>query len=77
GPTQLPGIYLWQNHRLPYAAAGQWGYLKVLPQGNQAILPLNSSAGPGGRTAELPKEEAPEVLSGIEEAPGPVSMLAK
>jgi len=76
GPTQLPGIYLWQNHRLPYAAAGQWGYLKVLPRGNQAILPLNSSAGPGGRTAELPKE-APEVLSGLKDAPGPVSMLEK
>ena len=23
GPTALPGIYLWQNHRLAFAAAGQ------------------------------------------------------
>ncbi|MFQ5780979.1 MAG: multicopper oxidase domain-containing protein, partial [Nitrospiria bacterium] len=77
GPTALPGIYLWQTHRLPYAAAGLWGYFKVLPSGNRAILPLNSGGGVGGRTAEVP-QEAPEVISGLdEETPGPLSMLEK
>jgi len=77
GPTSLPGIYLWQNHRLPYAAAGQWGYFKVLPAGNQSILPLNSGGGVGSRTAEVPQVETPEVISGLEEVPGPISMLEK
>ncbi|MBN4054232.1 hypothetical protein JYT87_00820 [Nitrospira defluvii] len=77
GPTQLPGIYLWQNHRLPYAAAGQWGYFKVLPAGNQAILPLNSGGGIGSRTAEVIREGVPELMSGLEEATGPISMLNK
>jgi len=77
GPTRLPGIYLWQNHRMPYAAAGQWGYFKVLPPGNQAILPLNTGGGVGNRTAEAPDARGPEVLSGLEEAPGPLSMLEK
>ncbi|MFQ5598684.1 MAG: hypothetical protein ACE5GK_11610, partial [Nitrospiria bacterium] len=77
GPTAIPGIYLWQNHRLPYAAAGQWGYFKVLPSGNQAILPLNTGGGIGNRMADVPQETAPEVLSDVKETPGPVSMLEK
>jgi FtsP/CotA-like multicopper oxidase with cupredoxin domain len=64
GPFHLPGDYLWQNHRMPYTQAGQWGYLRVLPAGDRRILPLNSGA-PGGRTAELPQEQ-----EGV-----PVSML--
>jgi hypothetical protein len=43
GPFRLPGNYVWQNHRMPYAAAGQWGYLRVLPEGDLRILPLNSA----------------------------------
>jgi FtsP/CotA-like multicopper oxidase with cupredoxin domain len=54
GPFRLPGDYLWQNHRMPYTQAGQWGYLRVLPAGDRRILPLNSG-GPGGRTAERPQ----------------------
>ncbi|HIE65476.1 MAG: multicopper oxidase domain-containing protein [Nitrospira sp.] len=78
GPTRLPGIYLWQTHRLPYTAAGLWGYFKVLPTGSRAILPLNSGGGASnGRTAEL-EQEAPEVISGLgDETPGPLSMLEK
>jgi hypothetical protein len=67
GPFHLPGDYVWQNHRMPYAQAGQWGYLRVLPVGDRNILPLNSATEPGGRTAELPQEGSP----------GPVSMLQK
>jgi FtsP/CotA-like multicopper oxidase with cupredoxin domain len=66
GPFHLPGDYLWQNHRMPYAQAGQWGYLRVLPVGDRKILPLNG-AEPGGKTAE----------AGQGEAPGPLSMLAR
>jgi hypothetical protein len=56
GPFAIPGTYIWQNHRMPYAQAGQWGYLQVLPLGDRRILPLNSS-GLGGKVAEGPQEE--------------------
>jgi FtsP/CotA-like multicopper oxidase with cupredoxin domain len=77
GPFHLPGVYLWQNNRMPYAQAGQWGYLKVLPAGDRGVLPLNGG-GIGNRTAEAPEEGTPETVSGLtEEAPGPLSMLTK
>jgi hypothetical protein len=77
GPFHLVGDYLWQNHRMPYTQAGEWGYLRVLPVGDRRILPLNSGEA-GGRTADVQPENAPEKLSGVEEkAPGPVSMLEK
>jgi hypothetical protein len=57
GPFRLPGDYLWQNHRMPYTQAGQWGYLRVLPAGDRRLLPLNSG-GPGGRTAEAPQDNS-------------------
>jgi hypothetical protein len=77
GPFRIPGDYLWQNHRMPYAQAGQWGYLRVVPAGDRRILPLNSGEA-GGRTAGVQPEAAPEKVSGVEEkAPGPVSMLEK
>ncbi|HXN05989.1 MAG TPA: hypothetical protein VN944_02870, partial [Nitrospiria bacterium] len=66
GPFHLPGTYVWQNHRMPYAEAGQWGYLRVLPAGDTSLLPLNGPAGSRTKTAE---EIAP--------APGPLSMLEK
>jgi manganese oxidase len=44
GPFHLPGTYIWQNHRLQYTQAGQWGYLRVLPKGDQRILPLSGGA---------------------------------
>ncbi len=50
GPSRLPGDYLWSNQRLPYAQSGQWGLLRVLPTGDQRILPL--SAGERPRVAE-------------------------
>jgi len=54
GPFRLPGDYVWQNHRMPYAQAGQWGYLRVLPAEDHRILPLNSR-GAGTKTAEVPQ----------------------
>ncbi|GJL63531.1 MAG: hypothetical protein NPIRA04_21850 [Nitrospirales bacterium] len=40
GPYALSGDYIWNNQRLPYAQSGQWGYFRVLPNGDQRILPL-------------------------------------
>jgi hypothetical protein len=54
GPFHIPGVYIWQNHRMPYAQAGQWGYLRVLPAGDTRLLPL--TGGVGARTAEAPSE---------------------
>ncbi|MEW6324959.1 MAG: multicopper oxidase domain-containing protein [Nitrospirota bacterium] len=71
GPFALPGDYVWQNHRMPYAAAGQWGYLRVLPAGDRRVLPLHG-AGMGAQTAEAPTEAVPAAQAG--EAPVPVSM---
>src|SRR5579863_733017 len=59
GPFQLPGDYLWQNHRMPYAQAGQWGYLRVLPIGDHRILPINGGLEPRGKTAEQHLEGRP------------------
>lgn len=55
GPFHIPGDYVWQNHRIPYAQAGQWGYLRVLPPGARNILPLNVE-GAGAKTAEVQEE---------------------
>ncbi len=33
GPSARSGDYLWSNHRLPYLFAGQWGILRVFPDG--------------------------------------------
>jgi FtsP/CotA-like multicopper oxidase with cupredoxin domain len=76
GPFAIPGDYVWQNHRMPYAAAGQWGYLRVLSVGDRRLLPLNRQGGRGSQTAEAPEgEAAPAELSGqTGQAPGPLSM---
>jgi manganese oxidase len=50
GPYRLPGDYVYSNQRLPYSQSGQWGYLRVLPAGDQRLLPL---AGAGGSTDAL------------------------
>ncbi len=41
GPHQLPGDYVYMNHRPAYADAGQWGLLRVLPKGDKSIQALN------------------------------------
>ncbi|MBI3622215.1 MAG: multicopper oxidase domain-containing protein [Nitrospirae bacterium] len=77
GPFALPGDYIWQNHRMPYAAAGEWGYLRVLPAGDRRIQPLNRTGGMGTQTAETPEQGTPKADAGSESASGPVSMLQK
>jgi hypothetical protein len=61
GPFHLPGDYIWQNHRMPYTQAGQWGYLRVLPAGDRRVLPLNRG-GVGSQTAQTPVEGTPVSL---------------
>ncbi|WP_447976964.1 hypothetical protein [Candidatus Nitrospira bockiana] len=51
GPFRQVGDFLWSNQRLPYTQSGQWGYFRVLPAGDQRILPL-SQDGVGGKRAE-------------------------
>jgi hypothetical protein len=51
GVYKLPGDYVYSNQRLPYSQSGQWGYLRVLPAGDQRLLPLVGSA-PGVKKAE-------------------------
>jgi hypothetical protein len=52
-----PGTYLWLNARTPYQQAGQWGYFKVLPQGERSILPLGSATPKGVKSASNPTDE--------------------
>jgi hypothetical protein len=51
GPYRIPGDYVWSNQRLPYSQSGQWGYVRVLPTGDQRLLPL-SGAAPGVKKAD-------------------------
>ncbi len=55
GPYRIPGDYIWANARLNYLQAGQWGYLRVLPVGDQRILQL-SNAKIGAKQAAVPAE---------------------
>jgi hypothetical protein len=60
GPYRLVGDYVYSNQRLPYSQSGQWGYLRVLPAGDQRLLPL-SGAGSGMKSAsvEMPMQVIP------------------
>jgi hypothetical protein len=51
GPYKLSGDYTYSNQRLPYSQSGQWGYLRVLPAGDQRLLPLSGAAA-GSKRAE-------------------------
>jgi hypothetical protein len=51
GPYKVASDYVYSNQRLPYSQSGQWGYLRVLPVGDQRILPL-AGAAPGVKSAE-------------------------
>ncbi|MBI3802147.1 MAG: multicopper oxidase domain-containing protein [Nitrospirae bacterium] len=51
GPHQLPGDYVYMNHRAAYTDAGQFGFLRVLPKGDKRIIAL-SPTDPGFRFAD-------------------------
>jgi hypothetical protein len=60
GPFRLPGDYVWSNQRLPYSQSGQWGYLRVLPTGDQRIKPLTGARSGAQRAdVELPATVRP------------------
>ena len=54
----MSGDYVWANGRLNYAQSGQWGYFRVLPAGDQRILPLK------GRAAGVKRAEAAKPATG-------------
>jgi FtsP/CotA-like multicopper oxidase with cupredoxin domain len=62
GPYRLPGDYVWSNQRLPYSQSGQWGYLRVLPVGDQSLLPL-AGASPGVKKADAEPQAVPVAAS--------------
>lgn len=51
GPNKVAGDYLWKNQRPAFMNAGQWGLFRVLPAGDQRVLPLTPQP-PPTRTAE-------------------------
>ncbi len=59
GPYRSAGDYVYSNQRLPYSQSGQWGYLRVLPSGDQRLLPLHGAAA-GMKAASL--EDAARVI---------------
>ncbi len=63
GIYRLPGDYVWSNQRLPYSQSGQWGYLRVLPPGDQRIAPLTGAA-PALKQARVePSDRGPSYVS--------------
>jgi hypothetical protein len=60
GPYKLAGDYVYSNQRLPYSQSGQWGYFRVLPTGDQRLLPLTGAASgvKSAQTDELGKAAA-------------------
>ena len=61
GPFRMPGDYVWSNQRLPYAQSGQWGYLRVLPPGDNRIRGL-TDARSGSQRAGVQEEGLGGVL---------------
>jgi hypothetical protein len=60
GPYRLAGDYVYSNQRLPYSQSGQWGYLRVLPSGDQRLLPLHGAgAGMKSASGETPVQLIP------------------
>ena len=53
GPHQLPGDYVYMNHRPAFTDAGEWGIFRVLPTGDKRIQALNP-VDSGIRSAEKP-----------------------
>jgi hypothetical protein len=63
GPYRSEGDYVWSNQRLPYSQSGQWGYLRVLPMGDQRLLPLRDAQAGVRKAEQAPEGEAIPVAS--------------
>jgi hypothetical protein len=51
---------VYSNQRLPYSQSGQWGYVRVLPSGDQRLLPLHGTgAGMKSASVEQPSLAVP------------------
>jgi hypothetical protein len=61
GIYRLAGDYVYSNQRLPYSQSGQWGYLRVLPAGDQRLLPL-SGAVAGAKKADAGEPSDAKVI---------------
>ncbi len=61
GNWAMTGDYVWSNGRLPYSQSGQWGYLRVLPNTDQRILPLSGSVS-SNKQAKLDDLGAPRII---------------
>ena len=58
GPYRQVGDFVWSNQRLPYTQSGQWGYLRVLPAGDNRIQPLGGASVGSKRAEEKPAVKA-------------------
>jgi len=61
GPFRMPGDYVWSNQRLPYAQSGQWGYLRVLPPGDNRIKGLSDTRS-GSQQAGVQQDSHGDVI---------------
>jgi FtsP/CotA-like multicopper oxidase with cupredoxin domain len=61
GPYRQAGDFLWSNQRLPYTQSGQWGYFRVLPVGDQRILPLTAGQ-VGAKQAQVEPQQTPVAM---------------
>ncbi len=62
GKWALAGDYVWSNGRLPYSQSGQWGYLRVLPNTDQRILPLEGGVSSSKQAALDPFNGEPRII---------------
>ncbi|MDH5698583.1 MAG: hypothetical protein OEZ41_01315, partial [Nitrospirota bacterium] len=62
GKWAMAGDYVWSNGRLPYSQSGQWGYLRVLPNTDQRILPLEGSQSSSKQAALNPASGEPRII---------------
>ncbi|WNM56532.1 multicopper oxidase domain-containing protein [Candidatus Nitrospira allomarina] len=65
GRWSLTGDYVWSNGRLPYSQSGQWGYLRVLPDTDQRIQPLDGSAMSSKQAALEESSAEPRIIPTI------------
>jgi hypothetical protein len=64
GRWSQAGDYVWSNGRLPYSQSGQWGYLRVLPNTDQRILPLEGSMS-SNKQAKLDELGTPRIIPAV------------